>query len=597
LNNKEQADYTMKKTAKIKTWFISKKLKQKIRYLFAFIIVAYFLIFALIYEFVIKDSLQENIRKSNYNTLISIGNGLTGEFQNIGTMGRLIMSSQEVIDYLKSDQGADSVSAYNAVTSIYYTATSFDNISSIYVFKDNGEYIKISNGITTVYKGVMEDPDWYGPVEEKAGANLVMVDGNGAFSQASGESVLSFVRVFNDIQTQKPIGKLVINCSLNMLRDTYREMAGDGKKFAYFHEKDQLLCGDAEFEEMELNVADSGDNPRNMRSGAGSFTYYYAIPGTPLAVAEHEQIRYTEYISTQILVIAMLIVLVTAASFFTISWFINRFITRPVESLVGSMEEVKSGWLKRVSMKLPDDEIGRLKNSYNDMLVEINSLIEELLEKEKTMQKAELEALQEQIKPHFLYNTLDTIAYLALENPREEVYDSIETLGNFYRKFLSKGSKEISLRDEVEIVRDYLKLQKLRYEDIFEDEYDIQESLLDMKIPKLILQPLVENSLYHGIRPKGEKCLIRISAYEKDDEIFIKVYDTGIGMAQSRIDAFMKGDSKSYGLRKTIERIRCYYGREDVYEIRSQEGYYCEVTIKIPSGGEVETYVQSYDHR
>lgn len=581
-----------KKNAKIKNWFLSKKLKQKIRYLFGFIIVAYFLIFAFIYIFIIKKNLQENIDKSNYNTLLSIGNGLNGEFQSISTMGRLIFNSQEVVDYLKSDAGADSVAAYNAVTSIYGITTSFDNISSVFVFKQDGEYINISNGITSVSMDVMSNPSWYRDVEKKAGANVVMVDGNGAFTQASGQRVLSFVRVFNDIQTQKPIGTLIINCSLDMLTDTYKEMAAGGKQFAYYDSRGVLLTGenlfeDAGMEEKELRE----EGLQRINYGAGRVVYYYPIPDAPLVVAEGENIQYSDYILTQSFLIAVLLILVTVLSFVTISIFINRFITRPVESLVNSMDEVKSGWLKRVSMRLPDDEIGKLKNSYNNMLVEINRLIEELIEKEKTMQQAELEALQEQIKPHFLYNTLDTIAYLALENPREEVYDSIETLGNFYRKFLSKGSREITIRDEVEIVRDYLKLQKLRYEDVFEDEYEIEDELLNIKIPKLILQPLVENSLYHGIRLKGEKCLIRISAFREGDEIVLKVYDTGIGMSQCQIDNFMKEDSKSFGLRRTIERIQGYYGKEDVFEIKSEEGYYCEVSIRIPSEGRQTGYV------
>ncbi|GAE90257.1 sensor histidine kinase [Acetivibrio straminisolvens] len=125
----------------------------------------------------------------------------------------------------------------------------------------------------------------------------------------------------------------------------------------------------------------------------------------------------------------------------------------------------------------------------NSRLVEINQIMSELLEKEKAMRKAEMEVLQEQINPHFLYNTLGFIADLALEISADEIYDVVETLGNFYRKFLSKGSREITIREEVAIVQDYLKLQKLRYHDVFEDEYELQEDLLDFKVPKLILQP------------------------------------------------------------------------------------------------------------
>lgn len=189
-------------------------------------------------------------------------------------------------------------------------------------------------------------------------------------------------------------------------------------------------------------------------------------------------------------------------------WLINTYIAKnviyPIQRLVDSMAEVQNGWLHRVSMNVNDDEIGLLKNSYNAMLIEINQLIDELLQKEKTLRMAELDALQEQMKPHFLYNTLDMIRYMALENRTDEVYNMLETLGNFYRRFLSKGSTDLSLGEEIEIVKSYLTLQRTRFEDIFTDEYEIEEGLSSIRVPRLILQPLVENSIYHGIRPKGE---------------------------------------------------------------------------------------------
>lgn len=216
------------------------------------------------------------------------------------------------------------------------------------------------------------------------------------------------------------------------------------------------------------------------------------------------------------------------------------------------------------------------------MLVEINRLIEELVEKEKAYQKAEMNALQEQIKPHFLYNTLETIALLALENPRDEVYDAIETLGKFYRKFLSKGQEEITLSDEVEIVKNYLKLQELRYGDIFHDIYDIDEKVKNVRIPRLILQPIVENALYHGIIPKGEEGDIYIKAKQKEDKLVITVKDTGIGASEERISEVLSKKSQSFGLKSTLDRISKYYSNKVSYKISSEVGYYFEVEIYIP---------------
>ena len=179
----------------------------------------------------------------------------------------------------------------------------------------------------------------------------------------------------------------------------------------------------------------------------------------------------------------------------------------------------------------------------------------------------------------------------------EDVRKALETLGSFYRNFLSKGEREIPLRTEISIIKDYLALQKLRYGDILTDEYDIAEDTLNCRIPKLILQPIVENSIYHGIRLKGEMGLIRISSRFVDGLLHLSVYDTGIGMPQEQIDEILSkkqynGDtdsafadiydtSDSFGLWGTIERVRGFCENDDVVSIRSEQGEFTEVEFVI----------------
>ena len=197
-----------------------------------------------------------------------------------------------------------------------------------------------------------------------------------------------------------------------------------------------------------------------------------------------------------------------------------------------------------------------------------------------------MDILQEQIKPHFLYNTIDMIANLALEAGAEPVFEALETLGDFYRRFLSKGSKEVTILEEIDIVRDYLRLQKLRYGDIFDDVYEIDKTLVGVTVPKLILQPLVENSLYHGIRMKGEKGLIRISVEKADGMVCISVYDDGVGMRPETIkDILDSREFRSFGVKGTIERINYYYRQNCEVTIRSEIYRYTEVVIKLPGNG------------
>jgi len=225
------------------------------------------------------------------------------------------------------------------------------------------------------------------------------------------------------------------------------------------------------------------------------------------------------------------------------------------------------------------------------MIDYLNEMFTRLLEKEKVIQKAEMRVLHEQIKPHFLYNSLESISYMALEAKAPNVHSALETLGSFYRNFLSKGDREIPLEREVQIVRDYLSLQKLRYGDILNDEYDIAEDTEELMIPKLILQPLVENSIYHGIRLTGEKGIIKVSSFMESGKLHITVWDTGIGMTQDTIDSVLKIDEhptslddslSGFGLKGTIERIRYYCGRDDVVKIKSELGEYTQIELILP---------------
>jgi two-component system sensor histidine kinase YesM len=220
------------------------------------------------------------------------------------------------------------------------------------------------------------------------------------------------------------------------------------------------------------------------------------------------------------------------------------------------------------------------------MISEIEKLISRVVEEQRIKRQVELNVLQAQIKPHFLYNTLDTMGYLAISGKSDEVYEAIEALGSYYRTSLSKGSEVISLREEIEIVKNYLTIQKLRYGDIFNVNYEIDERVYEYKILKLVLQPLVENALYHGIKPKGEMGHITVTTKVEDELIRITVTDDGIGMENEELAKIMDGkldnNNSSFGLRGTIERLKIFYGISDVYSIESQKRYGTRVTLKIP---------------
>jgi len=312
--------------------------------------------------------------------------------------------------------------------------------------------------------------------------------------------------------------------------------------------------------------------------------------------------------NTSIFVLISLFLVFTFAMLAS-SLFVMRKINKPLLELSRGMEKTKeSGWIEEIKMDIPENEIGTLVNSYNSMIRYMNDLFNKIIENEKSIQRAEMRVLHEQIKPHFLYNSLGTISYMAYDAGAMNVYNALETLGSFYRNFLSKGDREITIKREISIIKDYLSLQKLRYGDILHDEYDVSPEILDLMVPKLILQPLVENCIYHGIRPKGEEGTIKITGKSIDDNIVLSVYDTGVGMSPEDISKVLSGEKTSsteknaipsgFGLRGTIDRIRYYCGRDDVVSINSVEGEYTEIIITIPAKTKEngEDNVQSNDN-
>ena len=564
---------------KIIEWYSSRKLKEKTTALFAVILCTYVLVIFAIYQFIIKANMDEYIYIANKDVLNSVEKNIMNSFSGGSTVSKWIMNSKEVLYFLNTDDVNKLGITYDALSVIYEFTIAEKALSSVYIFRNDGIYISINNGVTYLDKSMM-DSAWHEEINRANGGYIIKINGGGAFRQISGKPVISLIRTIYDINSQKPVGIIVINYFDDILKSSYSEFDDTEKEFTVFDLQGNIIEGSEKLEKYSDEIREG--NISCQVTAIDKNVFIKNIPNTPIVLAEKDNTSAFQFVAPRIIISIIVFILVTLFGFFILGLFIKFSITNPVESLVSSMREVKTGWLRRVSIKLPNDEIGELKNSYNTMLVEINRLIEELVEKEKAYQKAEMNALQEQIKPHFLYNTLETIALLALENPRDEVYDAIETLGKFYRKFLSKGQEEITLSDEVEIVKNYLKLQELRYGDIFHDIYDIDEKVKNVRIPRLILQPIVENALYHGIIPKGEEGDIYINAKQKEDKLVITVKDTGIGASEERISEVLSKKSQSFGLKSTLDRISKYYSNKVSYKISSEVGYYFEVEIYIP---------------
>lgn len=283
--------------------------------------------------------------------------------------------------------------------------------------------------------------------------------------------------------------------------------------------------------------------------------------------------------------IGVLILIVT-----TVTILIASGILRPIRELYDATGKVAQGDFSVRASTNSGDEIGVLAKGFNDMAGNMQTLVGKIKEDEQKMRKADLRLLQEQINPHFLYNTLDTIIWLIEGNETEKAVDMIATLSDFFRLVLSGGKEFISIRQEEQHIRSYLEIQEVRYRDIMEYEIEIAPDLYDYQILKLTLQPLVENALYHGIKWKRAKGSIRIRGWKEGDIIYLSVKDTGVGMdpqelqqLRKEIQRPCKETEKGFGLANVNERIHMYFGPEYGMRIMSEKGCGTTVEITIPA--------------
>ncbi len=567
----------------MKKCFLSLGLRKKIQFLFLCTMIVCILFCSAIFYLILENQMQQSIADKEISNRTAISNNLDSTMKSINSISRLTMLRSTVRTFLLAESNS-TPRTRNALQEIHDILNTFNLSCNVVILRMDGQYLNTGPGITYVNTDKIFETEWLDEVMAQKGNYVIKAGTRDAFRSNIGEMV-SFVRVINDINTQKPIGILAINLPSRFFEQAYEGLSGETSHFALYDTSGRLICKDNESTFSSLNPENLLQNTREETDKLFYKSIFTCdtLGDSHFILASRLEVRILDGLPAKLLVALIIGAFILLAFMWLINTYIAKNVIYPIQRLVDSMAEVQNGWLHRVSMNVNDDEIGLLKNSYNAMLIEINQLIEELLQKEKTLRMAELDALQEQMKPHFLYNTLDMIRYMALENRTDEVYNMLETLGNFYRRFLSKGSTDLSLGEEIEIVKSYLTLQRTRFEDIFTDEYEIEEGLSSIRVPRLILQPLVENSIYHGIRPKGEHGVIRVTVKRQEDFLFLSIYDNGIGMSAHQRELLFSGkDSRSFGFQGTIERIRYYYKTEDVFEIHSTEGEYCEIILKLP---------------
>jgi two-component system, sensor histidine kinase YesM len=280
----------------------------------------------------------------------------------------------------------------------------------------------------------------------------------------------------------------------------------------------------------------------------------------------------------------ILIILVSLLLLGLIIYAITNALLSRLKKLVKAMKQVRDENLDvSVPVKVMD-EFGVLALNFNRMTGRIHELVETVYKIQLMERDAELKALEAQINPHFLYNTLATISWAARKANSPEIVKISNSLAKFYRLVLSKGDRLISIKEELDMVISYLHIQKIRFEDMFDVVYEIEEAIYDYKVVKNILQPLVENALNHGVEPKRGHGTIIIKAGEVEGKLFFSIIDDGIGMKAGTLEELREGrversGRSGYAVKNIMQRIKSYYGDGCSFTIFSKQGIGTVITI------------------
>jgi len=279
-----------------------------------------------------------------------------------------------------------------------------------------------------------------------------------------------------------------------------------------------------------------------------------------------------------------------------INSYISFRVTNPIRELEKSVKALEEGNLDADIYMGGSYEVQHLGKSVQDMKFRIKGLMQDIVNEHEEKRKSEFDSLQAQINPHFLYNTLDIIVWQIENEKQSEAVHTVTALARFFRLSLGKGKNIVTVKDEIDHVKNYLMIQHMRFKNKFDYEFDIAEDVLELPSLKLMLQPLVENAIYHGMEFMDGDGMIMVKAWRKEDELYLSVADNGLGMTEDKVEMILTGKSTSgngrgsgIGVKNVNERIKLYFGEAYGLTIDSEPDEGTTVIIHLPAKDEKES--------
>ena len=423
-----------------------------------------------------------------------------------------------------------------------------------------------------------------------------------------GQAHLYMVRMIHNVDDLKKMGMIILQVNREKLKNIYNDLAvefmdgiqilSQNHEWLIGMDQDEITSEERNWLSQQNKEWNYSIDPKSRQMIA-----YMNIEGTPWQVIAKASLK--ELFSKEMERFRRLFILVMICTVLLLSGFsllMAMDILDPIKQLVTGIQKFEQENVHEEISVDREDELGYLSRCFNKMSCEIDNLLNRVYKEQLTRKEAELKALQAQINPHFLFNTLESINWMAQLNNVPEIRDMVASLSDLMEASMGKGNPMIPLSKELKYIDSYLVIMKYRYGDRLSYESQADQSALHQKVPKLILQPLIENAIYHGVDKVRKKCLIQLKVESQEEQIYIEIKDNGKGMEpeevyainqqfqEDRRDYFLEKHSKGIGLANVNSRLKLFFGQKYGLSVESEYENYTKMKLCIPiiSKGENE---------
>ncbi|MEW4372588.1 sensor histidine kinase [Paenibacillus kandeliae] len=546
------------------------------------------------------DAAEQNSQVYIREIIRQVNSNLQSYVDNMQNISLLAMTNKDVTYYISSNSFIDENDSRpyeKRISDLFQNILySRNDIASIMVFGYNGRIVS-DRRITDLNPNVdVTKQSWYTQARDMDGRSIVSAPHVQNLIRGEYRWVVSLSRELKSNDGITPQGIFLVDMNLSVIDDICSRIYLGNRGYVFivdnegnivYHPQQQLLYSNLASESIPKVLTTASGQSFTVDDDKGKRIYSVQDTGFGWKIVG---VTYTgDLISnpTSIRHSIVLYALLGLGIAILVSLMLSLYLTRPLKRLQRDMKQVEQGNFTIRTPVEETNEIGQLGHSFNVMVSQIKQLMDQTVMDSEQKRKTELLLLQAQINPHFLYNTLDSIIWMAEQEKHEEVVDMTAALARMLRASINRKQELVPVMTEVEHVRNYLFIQKMRYRDQLDYVIDIPRELLPYPTLKILLQPFVENAIYHGIRNREERGLITVRAWQDQQDLVFAVIDNGTGMTEERVQQVLRGDldhrsPSGIGVGNVNERIRLHFGEPYGITIHSSPDEGTTVYIRVP---------------